>query len=334
MLIRALDLADEGGLRAWYDLLVEAEAVDHPEWPPDPWEEHRESYAATASRRFEVWLAEDGGHLLGVAVVELSLLDNLDTAAVEVLVRPRDRRRGVGRALSAHAEERVRRLGRRRILAEVAEPLTHGAGAAGPSFAAAMGFQRALDEIRRVLDLSGVDDARLDALEKEAREHAGGYEVLSWVDVAPEEVVDDLALLMGRMSTDAPMGDVVWEPEAWDAARLREQEASNRRTGRRQLVAAARHVASGRLAAFTVIAVSRYRAEPGYQWDTLVAPDHRGHRLGTLVKVENLRALRRESPGTLTLHTWNAESNTHMVAVNEAMGFRPVERLAEWQREL
>jgi hypothetical protein len=34
------------------------------------------------------------------------------------------------------------------------------------------------------------------------------------------------------------------------------------------------------------------------------------------------------------VHTWNAEVNTHMVAVNDALGFRPVEYLAEFQRRL
>jgi len=34
------------------------------------------------------------------------------------------------------------------------------------------------------------------------------------------------------------------------------------------------------------------------------------------------------------LTTYNAESNTHMVGVNEALGFRPVERLGNLQRRL
>lgn len=334
MRIRELDLADEAGLRAWYDLLVEAAAADHPGWPPDPWEEHREAFAATPSRRWEVWLAEGDGHPAGVATIGLTLRDNRETAEVGVLVRPGERRRGVGRALYDHAERRVRVLGRRRVLGEVPEPLTGGGGAPGPAFAAAVGATRALDEIRRELDLRSVDEARLDALEEEARAHAAGYELLSWVGPSPEELAGDLAALMARMSTDAPMGELVWEPEAWDADRVREQEATNRRLGRRQLVTAARHAGTGRLVAFTVIGVSSHQPDPGYQWDTLVTAAHRGRRLGTLVKVGNLRLLRRESPGTRTLHTWNAETNAPMVAVNEAMGFGPVERWAEWQKEL
>jgi hypothetical protein len=65
-----------------------------------------------------------------------------------------------------------------------------------------------------------------------------------------------------------------------------------------------------------------------------VEGEHRGHRLGLLVKAENLRMLRRHFPDTMTVTTWNAVSNRHMIAVNEALGFRPVERYQAWQLSL
>jgi hypothetical protein len=34
------------------------------------------------------------------------------------------------------------------------------------------------------------------------------------------------------------------------------------------------------------------------------------------------------------LTTYNAEVNSHMVGVNEAMGFRPVARLGDFQKKL
>jgi hypothetical protein len=53
-----------------------------------------------------------------------------------------------------------------------------------------------------------------------------------------------------------------------------------------------------------------------------------------LAKVINLRMLLREVPEARRIVAWNAESNTHMVAINDALGFRPVERLAEWVYEI
>ena len=75
----------------------------------------------------------------------------------------------------------------------------------------------------------------------------------------------------------------------------------------------------------------RPRYDPGraYQWGTLVRPEHRGHRLGIAVKVANLRLLQRERPDLGQVITWNAEVNSHMIGVNEAMGFVPVKSLQE-----
>ena len=52
--------------------------------------------------------------------------------------------------------------------------------------------------------------------------------------------------------------------------------------------------------------------------------EHRGHRLGVAVKVANLRLLQRERPDITRLTTYNAEVNSHMIGVNEALGFRPL----------
>jgi hypothetical protein len=50
--------------------------------------------------------------------------------------------------------------------------------------------------------------------------------------------------------------------------------------------------------------------------------------------VHNLRRLQDDLPAAGVLYTFNAEVNHHMIAVNEAMGFRPVQRLGEFQKKL
>jgi RimJ/RimL family protein N-acetyltransferase len=76
--------------------------------------------------------------------------------------------------------------------------------------------------------------------------------------------------------------------------------------------------------------------DPGhvFQWGTLVAAGHRGHRLGMATKAHNLLWVMAEEPGRTSLVTTNAEVNRHMIAVNEALGFRPVERHVELHRAL
>ena len=322
-------------LRAWQDVTDAVYAADVPDLPNSPFEELVAS-ARTHRRsvREERWLLSHGGASVGVARASFTLLDNTDQCGVLVAVHPAHRRQGHGRRLFDHVVERVRSEGRARLLTEIVEPLVDGASAPGPAFATKVGATRALDEIRRVLDIDGIDEARLDALEAEARSRSAGYEPVTWVGATPAELVNDLAELMGRMSVDAPMGELDWEPESWDADRIREQESLFAGQRRTRLVTAVRHMASGRLVAFSDIGVSQLQSDPAYQWDTLVLRAHRGHRLGMLAKVVNLRQLRREVPEARRIVSWNAETNTHMVAINDALGFRPVERLAEWVYEI
>jgi hypothetical protein len=67
---------------------------------------------------------------------------------------------------------------------------------------------------------------------------------------------------------------------------------------------------------------------------TLVDPLHRGHRLGLALKIAS-HDLALAAYGDLsTVDTCNAEVNTHMNAVNEALGYRSIETLLELQKKV
>jgi hypothetical protein len=65
-----------------------------------------------------------------------------------------------------------------------------------------------------------------------------------------------------------------------------------------------------------------------------VARAHRGHRLGLLLKTGMLLWLAEVEPQVETVDTWNAESNDHMIAVNEALAYRIMGRGAQFQKSL
>ena len=96
----------------------------------------------------------------------------------------------------------------------------------------------------------------------------------------------------------------------------------------------ARHRASRRLAGHTVVAVDADQPEYGDQHDTSVLREHRGHRLGMLLKTEMLRWLAEVEPGLRRIDTWNDQDNDHMLAVNERLGYRRTSRNLEFQRDL
>ena len=71
-----------------------------------------------------------------------------------------------------------------------------------------------------------------------------------------------------------------------------------------------------------------------FQEMTIADPGHRGHRLGTIIKIENQRLLRRYRPMQRYVHTCNAESNDFMIDINEAVGYRVVDAWVGYQKRL
>jgi len=323
-------VVDEESARLWHLVDEATRAHDH---PADPLGEvlPRVMAAAATGDRTELWVGVDGGEPVVSGELVFPVLDNDANASIEVRVLDDHRRMGHGSAMLRHLIDRARAGSRRRLFGEIEEPLDDPDGSPGVAFARAVGARPVLTEIRRVLDVAQLDDELLESLMRDAWKHAEGYSLVQWIDHAPDEVVDDLAELMGRMSTDAPLEEMQWDPERYDAARVRASEAQTVAQGRRRVVTAARHDASGRLAGHTELGVNRGRPRVAYQWDTIVREDHRGHRLGMLLKAANLRLLRESTPGVEIVNTWNAEINVHMIAINEALGFRAVNRERQWE---
>ena len=139
-----------------------------------------------------------------------------------------------------------------------------------------------------------------------------------------------MAVLHAALETDMPTGDVDYEPQPWTVDELVAREEAMLARGLRMLTAAARDP-SGRVVAYTELLVPGHGRNEAIQNDTLVHRAHRGHRLGVALKVVNLRRLRELYPEVPVVHTWSADDNAPMLAVNEAVGFRQVEWEFEYQ---
>ncbi|WP_025618553.1 GNAT family N-acetyltransferase [Salinispora cortesiana] len=271
-------------------------------------------------------LAHLDGAAAGLLTLELPQLDNTENASVELTVYPAARRRGVGRVLFDRAVELAREHGRKRLTA-----MTLDTVAAGAAFARTLGADSVLADVRRQLDLDQLDPAVLARLLAEAQDRAADYQVVFWQGHTPAEYQADVAYLEGRLVSDAPMGGLAWEPEQYDAERVRATEAALDARGRRRYQAGVRHRASGRLVGWTLLDVAATVDWHALQQITLVDPEHRGHRLGLLVKLENLRYLRSHEPAVRVINTFNAAANDHMIAINEQLGFRVADHWTNWQ---
>lgn len=208
---------------------------------------------------------------------------------------------------------------------------TDGTGASGREFARRHGYALALGDVQNRLGLP-VDPALLERTDADVAAAISGYTIRSWVGPVPEDVVEGWTILDASIDTEAPSGDLDIEPLKPDVDSLREQEELLVRQNRTPIGTIALNPA-GEVAAYTLLVVSGDDGN-AYQWGTLVRAADRGHRLGTAVKIANLRRLQHEAPQTHAVYTYNAESNAHMLAVNTLLGFIPTERMGELQKRL
>jgi GNAT superfamily N-acetyltransferase len=322
----------------WQRLAQACRENDNEDLPADT---PQEIYARVETGRidnlFELWLGCVDGTPVVLSELKLPLLDNLSNAVCVIATHPAFRRRGYGTAMLEHVISRATLHGRSRLISEISEPLVPldpATPVPGVALATLVGARAVTSEVRRALKIDKLDDDELARLRDDAVAHSEGYSLIQWDGSAPTEILEDLATLLARMTLDAPLEELDWEPELWTPQRYREQEERIVAGGQRRLSTAARHDESGQIVAMTDIGIALGRPEIADQWATIVLPAHRGHRLGMRVKLANLEFLRRSRPQVTLINTWNAAINDHMVSINEAMGFRAVDLWREWQLEL
>jgi GNAT superfamily N-acetyltransferase len=335
--ITPFDAADQAAIDEAYRIGVVVHAADVPDFPPLCRQRFKASVRHPMPGNASLWaLARLDGVPVGYLGLDLPHLDNADNATADLMVHPAYRRRGVGRALHEHCLRLLREQGRKRVVGMAVSALPGGPARpeVGAAFAAAMGARPVLAEVRRRLDVTRLDQGVLDGLLAGARAQAAGYRTVRWQQGTPEEYVADIAYLDGRLMMDAPLGDLEWEPEKIDAERVRGTERALDARGRRRYHHAVVHQASGRLVAWTLIDLGPSAPWHAFQQITIVDPAHRGHRLGLLTKIENLRYALAHEPELRAIDTWNAAANEHMIAINEQLGFRPVDGWTDWQLTL
>jgi GNAT superfamily N-acetyltransferase len=320
--------ADGGKLRACFDMTKAGWPIDHPGQPGWAYD----SFAGKWTRGFDpapqqAWLATDEtGTPVGGYLLRLPEKENPTVANCIVVVDPARRRAGMGTQIIAHCGEQARRAGRSRLVSYTRD------GSAGAAFAAALGARAGIAEVDRVLEIDAALAARTPGLRARALSHAAGYSLVSWIGPTPDEYVDDVVRLNAAMA-DAPR-DEGMEPTTWDAERLRHAEQTQAEYGITSYSVAARDEATGRFAALTEVITEKETPDWGFQQITAVLPDHRGHRLGLLVKIEMLDWLTKHDPNVRHIQTGNAGLNDHMIAINEQLGFTVLNVYRSWELDL
>ncbi len=318
--IEEIDPHDETALRSFWEVEAEAMMADRPFGVTRSWRAFKDPAQTESPYYRHIYLvARMDGKSVGVCDIGLAMQDNLQLAVLGIEVLPEFQRQGIGTQLYAEAETRCRAQGRTSLIGGGYE---NELGRSGVDFAHAVGFETANreDHFRCPLPMSAENVGRLEAL---AEGSSDEYEIVAWAKTCPPEYAAAYCEMHTQMANDVPIGEVDYVPVVYDETRLRSQE-ERMALAYVQLVAAARRRSDGVFGGYTIVLVDP-TTDHALQDDTLVMPDHRGHRLGLRLKLANLRILQSDYPGRTAIHTWSALDNAAMQRTNRTFGYVPVE---------
>lgn len=305
--------ASSAEIESLLDTLNAALAADLPEdplWNSDSLREYL-AEVMPGERRIS-WVAQDEpaadgapGPFLGH--VHVLLLG--DIGVIEVLVHPRARRLGVGRRLLATAARRTYQEGFTSIGVEVV------GGTPAIRFYESLGFTREYLETRSVLRFSAVDWA---AVERMADTSPDGFRVQFHPGGPPEP----LFAAYTRAKAEAREGDDS-DDGSYDPQRLRDSIDCLVRRGMRPYIVLAVEERTGAVVGLTEVVVPAQHPTRADQYDTLVVPTYRTHRIERTIKARMLLELRTAEPKLVEVQTWNTPASETVLEVNAELGFQP-----------
>ncbi|BAS10261.1 hypothetical protein AHiyo4_36830 [Arthrobacter sp. Hiyo4] len=247
-----------------------------------------------------ILVAKAGEQIIGTVDIALPLTDNLDMAEFTLDILPEFQRQGVGRKLLLAAEHLARSEGRTLILVDTNHPgaslhefetgqLVPGSGqgfvpldSREVEFARRTGYT--LQHIEQFSSCALPLDTKLVAgLQAEADEaNNGRYRLHHWTDRCPDEWLEAVAVLENQAGADVDpsLETPVEQDMVFDGGILREAEEVTIAQGRRTVVTAVEHLATGALVGLTTISVLAHRPDVVFQDDTLVLQEHRGTSWG------------------------------------------------------
>lgn len=311
--IRPVGLADDSALADAY--AVECEATRHarPGWVP-----LGEAARILAWRADNGWLrslvgAFEGDRLIGFAA-SLTAQDTPDTSWVDVSVLPQHQRRGVG-TLLARAAERISPKSASRFVASAYRRTAEDIESLVQGFAQPLGYACATTETVVELDLVSADINPV--------QPPDGYTVATYLNGVPDHLRAQIGVLKGLVDAEAPNATLQWQPTPVSAEEYAAEIGLWQQQGRTAVESVAID-GDGVVVAWTCLVTAAETHRPAQIEGTLVLTAHRGRRLGAAVKTASLLGAHAHG-GSARVRTSSDDQNVWMRAINEQLGFLPVE---------
>jgi len=310
---------DEAAITLLTDLFNAVGAVDDPDDPPTLPElvagDLKYGWDLEPGERY-LYYPDGATEPVGAIRLNASQRDNLHMISVGAIVHPDHRGQGHREAMFTELLRRARERGRFTVWSGCANDDQESA-----ALLKKFGFRYASHDARRYQFPGQLDQDQLDRLYAEARDKASHYELVRTMVPTDDELLAELVAVTEAIN-DAPMGDLDFEHEKFDLQRLKDFEHAAQAKGERMYRVFARHKSTGEIGGHTVMMTHPLQPTYAWQYDTAVHRDHRGHRLGMLVKLEMMRWLAEAEPQIERIETWNNADNSYMINANEAIGYR------------
>lgn len=292
-----------------------------------PAEIEAEFFRATPGRTAMVFVALDGDRPVGHAHLTTMADPTIEVQVceIEILIPVEHRRRGIGDAFMDHLIPEVVGLGQQSVIGYVATDIWEGSSL----FCERYGMTSRVEERCSRVSIKNIDEVMIDEWLAEGPAKAPGYRLERWQGPCPDEFLEPWVNACAAMA-DQPFGDLDYEHQVKDLGQQAEADAALAAAGfvfYRSLALAE----DGEGAGMSMIYLHPERPQLAQQGDTGVCAPHRGHGLGRWLKAANYRQARLAHPDLATIETYNANSNSWMLDINVAMGFRPHHGYAAYQ---
>lgn len=314
-------------LRPFVELAWRRSKEEVPEDPVLPLEAMATRFRTTSPlfvrQRWAVWAGP--GKLAATLAVHRSTQDNLNIRDVEIEVDPDHRRRGLARKLLAKA---VEACGSAEGL--ILQSWTMSRVPSGAAFAERIGAKPGLRMRDSQLDLRSIDRALMGTW---AAIQPAGYRIEFIDGDTPDRLMDNVVTAVRAINT-MPREDLKVEDWKITPDTLREWERITRARGQEHRMAVVIEDSTGASAAFTELFFDPRVPSVIYQGGTATIQEHRGKGIGKWVKARMVQRVLDELPEARYIRTGNAGTNAAMLAINVAMGFKPVWESVIWQLPL
>lgn len=324
--IEQVDLArtSDDQLRPFVEFAWRRSKEEVPEDPVLPFEAMATRMRMTSPlfvrERWAIWA--EPGRLAATLSVNRSTQDNLSIRDLDIEVDPDHRQRGLGKKLLAKA---VEACGPAEGL--ILQGWTMSRLPAGAAFAERIGAKPGLRMRNSQLDLRTIDRALIRtwaAIEPE------GYRIEFIDGETPDQLMDNVVTAI-RAINMMPREDLQIEDWKITPETVREWERMGRARGQEHRMAVVIEESTGASAAFTELFFDPRVPSILHQGGTATIQEHRGKGVGKWVKARMAQRVLDELPEARYIRTDNAGTNAAMLAINVAMGFRPVWESVIWQ---